>query len=193
MRASLLILCLLGILVGLCGCNSYSRVVKLPIAVAAITSEQEALANSLRSLTKQPLARMGSYLDAVDDARRRLKADPTDPTARADYNFAVARVIEVMDSEGLEPWEAPVSLPSKGGGDWQLTLTAPDPRPEYHPSNFEIVAADRYRFRGKLVGERTIKDGLGAPVVVIGKDLDFTAYDEFALGEQVHYGLTVLI
>ena len=193
MRASLPTLRLLGIVLLVGGCSNYSKVVKLPVSDVTITKDQEELTESLKPLAKQPLTRLAAYLDAADIARWQLQADPNDTHARADYNFAVSRILEIIDSEDLAPWEAPVSCRSQGGGEWSLSLTPPDPRPEYHPSNFEVISADRYEFKGKLVGERSVKAGLGAPVVVIGKDLDFTEFDEFALGEQVHYGMTVVI
>jgi hypothetical protein len=193
MQASFSFLALLGVGLSLGGCSSYSKVVKLPLSDVTITEAQEALIKSLKPFAKQPLTRLGSYLDSANAARSKLKAEPTDALAQADYNFAVSRIMEIIESEDLAPWEAPVSCRSKEGGEWRLSLTPPDPRPEYQPSNFEVVLADRYKFKGKLVGERAVKQGLGAPVVVIGRDLDFTEFDEFALGEQVYYGLTVLI
>ena len=193
MQVSLPILCLLGTVLLHGGCSNYSRVAKLPLSAVTITKEQEALAKSLKPFAKQPMAQLGCYLDAANVARLRLKAEPGDPLAQADYNFAVSRILEIIDSEDLAPWEAPLSCRCRDGGEWSLSLTPPDPRPEYHPSNLDAVSADRYKFRGKLVGERAIKQGLGAPVVVIGKDLDFTEFDEFVLGPQVHYGLTVMI
>ena len=193
MQKSLSIICLAGIVLLLDGCNSYSRVVKLPVSAVTVTKEQEALTKSLKSFANQPLARMGRYLDAANAARLRLKTEPTDALAQADYNFAVSRILEIIDGEKLAPWEAPVSCRSREGGEWSLSFTPPDPRPEYHPSNFDAVSADRYIFRGSLVGKRAIKQGLGAPVVVIGRDLDFTEFDEFVQGKQVYYGLTVMI
>jgi len=193
MQASHPILYLLGMALFLSGCNNYSKVVKRPVSAVAITKEQAALTNSLKPFAKQPRVRLGFYLDAANAARVKLKAEPTDTLAQADYNFAVSRILEIVDSEGLAPWEAPVSCRSEDGGEWSLSLTPPDPRPEYHPSNFEAVSADRYKFRGKLVRESEVKPGLGAPVVVTGKDLDFTEFDEFALGKQVYYGMTLVI
>lgn len=193
MQASLPIQCLLGIALFLGGCTSYSKVVKLPVSAAIVTKQQEALTKSLKPFANQPLERLGGYLDAANAARLRLKAGPGDTLAQADYNFAVSRILEIIESEDLAPWEAPISCRSMTGGEWSLSLKPPDPRPEYHPSNFEIISADRYKFKGKLVRERVVKPGLGAPAVVIGRDLDFTQFDEFALGAQVYYGLTVLI
>jgi hypothetical protein len=42
----------------------------------------------------------------------RLKGNPSDNRARADYNFAVARVFEVINDAGLQPWKTPLQCPS---------------------------------------------------------------------------------
>jgi pimeloyl-ACP methyl ester carboxylesterase len=177
----------------LAGCAHYSKVQKRSVEHATTTAEQQALVKSLKALESKPLAKLGLLLDDVDATRHRLAANPSDTLAQSDYNFAVSRIMEIIEDDHLTPWDAPVACVSPNGIEWSLSLTPPDPRPEYSPSNFEILPADRYDFKGKLVGERILKLGLGAPVVVVGKDLDFTKYDQFAQGKQVFYGLTATV
>lgn len=176
------------------GCAHYSKVSeKKRASDVAVTAEQKALALSQERLKKQPRARIAAYLDAANAARIKLAANPNDTLLRSDYNFAVARVVEIIEAENFTPWDAPLVCDSPANTKWSLRLTAPDPRPEYHPSNFQILPTDRYDFKGKLVGERVTNQGLGAPVVVIGKDHDYTKIDTFAQGKQVYYGFTALI
>jgi len=177
----------------LAGCAHYSTVEEIPVARVTNTSGQKALASALKGLESRPLERLGILLDAADTTRAKLLESPLDTIAQADYNFAVSRIMETIEDADLAPWDAPVSCPSGREGEWSLRLTPPDPRPQYSPANFRILPADRYAFKGKLVGERILKQGLGAPVVVVGKDLDFTKDDEFAQGKQVFYGLTAII
>ncbi len=148
---------------------------------------------SLKALSDQPLARIGRYLDTANAARLQLGSDPTDTLAQADYNFAAGRIVEIIEDHGLAPWDAPLSCRSGDGGEWSLRLPPPDPRPEYHPSRFEIRPTDRYKFRGKLVRERIVKQGLGAPVVAVGRDLDLAKIDPFAPPTHVFYGVTAVI
>ena len=157
------------------------------------TSEQKMLLNSAKALGDQSLRQIGLYLDSANVARAKLAEQPTDSLAQSDYNFAVARIVEIIGKKDLEPWGTPLACPSGNEAQWTLSLTPPDPRPEYHPSNFEIFPTDRYDFKGTLVGERSVRAGLGAPVVVQGKDLDFTKFDQFAQGDRVFYGMTALI
>ena len=74
-----------------------------------------------------------------------------------------------------------------------LSLDPRGPHEKFDPSDFEMLPADLFEFEGKLVGERVPKPGLGAPLVVAGKDRDFTEVDEFAQGKQIFYGLTASI
>lgn len=174
------------------GCAKESVAVKRSAAAVATSGEQRAVLRSANRLRNEPKAQLGRYLDAAAAARSRMAASPDDVSARADYNFAIARIVEIVEVEDFEPWKAPIACPSDSGATWNLVLPPPDPRPEYHPSKFEILPADRYDFRGKLVGERKVKDGLGAPTVVVGRDFDFTENDQFAQGKQVYYGLTAV-
>ncbi|MCF6313682.1 MAG: alpha/beta fold hydrolase [Verrucomicrobiales bacterium] len=172
-------------------CTQYSKVYKRPIFRVASTSEQKSLYRKAQS--KDPLARIGSYLDTANSARLKLLADHNDSQAQSDYNFAVARIVEVIEAEGYSPWEQALTCPAATGKPWQLSLKPPDPRPEYHPSNFHILPTDRFAFKGKLINKAHLVEGMGAPVTVIGNDLDFTKFDPFAQGKSIYYGFTTII
>jgi hypothetical protein len=177
----------------LTNCSQYSKVKTLPISAITVTAEQKALAGSLGSLSKKPIQRLGHLLDAANSARAELRARPSDSLALSDYNFAVSRIVELIQEESLTPWSAPVIAPAAGGEAWSMRLTPPDPRPEFHPSKFLILPSDRFEFTGKLVGTRMIKQGLGAPIVVQGDDLDLSRVDEFVQGKHIFYGLTAVL
>ncbi|MGI9239757.1 MAG: esterase/lipase family protein [Verrucomicrobiales bacterium] len=177
----------------LSGCSTYSKSTQKSASALTVTAEQRDLQKTLQQLSAQPMVRLGVLLDAVEVARQRLAESPGDALIQSNYNFAVSRIVEIVETQNLTPWEAPVACRSSSGREWSLGLVPPDPRPEYHPSNFEILPADRYDFKGTLIGERSIKQGLGAPVIAVGKDLDFTKIDQFALGKRVFYGLTAIV
>lgn len=176
----------------LAGCTTYSRVQDNSLSEIVVTAEQRELAARIKPLEGAPKEKIGLLLDAADEARGRLKKNPTDTLAQSDYNFAVSRVLETIDAARMTPWDAPITFPSSRGKPWVVTLPPPDPRPEYHPSNFRMQPADRHSFRGELVGERILKQGLGAPLVATGRDIDFTTFDQFAQGSSVYYGFTAV-
>ncbi len=178
----------------LAGCAQYSKVFETRrTSDLAVTESQLSLARARENLRSRPIEQLGHYLDAANDARLRLASDPRNTLLRSDYNFAVARVIDIISEQKLQPWDTAVAAPSESGSPWRLRLTPPFPQPQYHPRHFQFTPSDRYNFRGKLVGERVLKEGLGAPLVVAGKDLDYVKIDKFAQGRNVYYGLTALI
>ena len=185
---------LLAFAVLLCGCVRYSEVRFIRnTASLANTAEQKQLALAQNRLSRDPLAQLGAYLDAADATRRQLARNPQNAVLRSDYNFAVARVMDIVYDHDLAPWDRPVVAPSAGGKPWRLTLTPPSKEKHFHPSLFEFRPSDRYDFRGKLVGDRVLKQGLGAPLVVAGRKVDYTKLDPFAQGKNVYYGMTALV
>lgn len=185
-------LLILPLLLG--GCAQYSKVFETRrTSDLAVTESQLTLARAQERLRAHPIEQLGHYLDAANDARLQLAANPRSTKLRSDYNFAVARVIDIISEQKLQPWDTAVTAPSQSGASWRLRLTPPFPQPEYHPRHFQFTPSDRYNFRGKLVGERVLKEGLGAPLVVAGRDMDYVKIDKFAQGRNVYYGLTALI
>jgi hypothetical protein len=67
----------------------------------------------------------------------------------------------------------------------------PDPRPQWNPALYEFIPADQFDVRGKYVSERTVRKGLGAPLVAIGRSAYERARSEFSL-PRVYYGVTAV-
>lgn len=181
----------LSMVVLLSGCAQYSSVHKQRRTEnLATTAVQQAVVKSVEKLPNDPLIQLGGYLDAANAARLRLASNPKDVLSQSDYNFAVARIVEIVSDKRLKPWEERLICPSATGVPWKLGLIAPNARPQFHPSRLEFASTDRLSFRGKLVGERSAMTGLGAPVVAIGKDLDPIRTDALGQTENLFYGLT---
>lgn len=186
-------LCLTGAALLLSACSQYSKVHELPVSAVTTTGEQKALYKSLKPLGKYPRAQLGLYLDSADKARRQLAAKPSDPLARANYNFAVARIVEIINKENLTPWEAPVVCASGEASPWSLSLKPSSQSQKGNLPHYEILPADRFDFKGKLVGQRKLKEGLGAPVIAVAKGVDFAKVNKPAEGGKLRfYGLTAV-
>jgi pimeloyl-ACP methyl ester carboxylesterase len=183
------ILC--GLVLGTTGCKTYSTVSTRHLSYAAATPAGAMIAETLDQTALPAPAQLGGYLDAAARAGEALKTDPGDLQARRDYNFAVSRVMETVHQAGLEPWKTPVRCPGRDG-EWVFSYNAAE-HPDREPSLFRILPADRYEFKGRLVKDRTVKDGLGAPLVVTSRGFDPTAIDPFAQGRQLYYGMTAVI
>jgi len=182
---------LLGLVLATTSCTNYSTVSQVQPAYRSPTPAGQLIATSLRQPAPQPLVQIGHYLDAAAAAGSVLEKHPDNTQARLDYNFAVARIFGIIDTGGLEPWKAPLLCPGASQA-WNFSLKR-DPQPTRNPSNFKIQPADIYQFKGSLIVQRTIKDGLGAPLVVMSKDINPEKLDPFAQGKHVYYGMTGLV
>lgn len=184
-------LVLLGLVLATAACKTYSTVSTKRLTYEAATPAGEIIAAALQRPARDPAVQLGAYLDAAARAGEVLRATPGDRQARTDYNFAVSRVMEVVHNAGMEPWKTPVRCPG-AGGEWTFSYQPAD-RPERDPALFRILPADRYEFKGRLISERTVKEGLGAPLVVTSKGGAPVAFDSFAQSKNFYYGMTVVL
>ena len=157
--------------ISLAGCGAYSTVKeRRPLFRAvsnasALTSSESTILGALRE-RRRPLIALEGYLSALEATTRQLTQNPNDAEAIRDYNFALARVFTIIRNARLDPWTQPLTVPGANGG---FILThRPDPRPNWNPALYEFTPADQFDVHGKYVSERTLRDGLGAPLVAIG-------------------------
>lgn len=133
---------------------------------------------------------LGQWVDATREAYRELEKKPEDQVARDAYNFALARVVGILGKQGLKPWEKPVTLST---GDTPIKITwQKDPRKTWNPDLYSFLPADEFDVRGIYVTQRSVKPGVGAPLVAIGKERNPDYRAEFA-PPRTYYGITVLM
>jgi len=157
---------------------------------SALTPVEQDIDSAQRKEKAKPLAALGEYLEAAQGAAKLLERNPGDAQARADYNFAVARVLGTLKQSKLNAWTRPLSVPAPGGG--YVLSVKQDPRPNWNPLLYTFVPADEFDVKGKYVNDRTIKDGLGAPIVAIGREMTKDARENFA-PPRAFYGVTAVI
>ena len=178
------------------GCAQYATVSETkprfrPIraTVGALASVERSIAGALKSERRNPMAALGGYLAAADTASQQLVKDPKDATARTDYNFAVARVITTIRDAKLDPWTQPLHLPAADGG--YVLDYRHDKRKEWNPALYRLTPADQFDVRGTYVSKRSIKEGVGAPLVAVGLDKNLDARKNFAI-PRTYYGVTAV-
>jgi pimeloyl-ACP methyl ester carboxylesterase len=182
----------LGLIIGVSSCSHYASVKEKPPVYESSTPAGQVITQAQKDPADQPTVQIGRYLDAAAAASAVLEKNPGDARARADYNFAVARIFEAVNEAGLEPWKAAVVCPG-AGTKWVFSMKS-DSRPERNLSNYKLVPADRYQFKGKLVVQDSTKKGIGAPLIAVAKgEIDATQIDRFAQGKHVYYGMTGLV
>ena len=187
------ILAFLPLVLSLASCTSYSEVKeRKPEFHKVAGPPSEAHSSIMRSMkigSHDPVAALAGYLSAADISSQGLARNPKDAQAMSDYNFAVARIVSTIQDAKLDPWNQPMSIPSVNG---PYTLTRkPDPRPQRNPALYDFTPADQFDVGGSYVTKRSVKSGLGAPVVAVGKEERKDAKKDFAM-QRIYYGVTAI-
>ncbi len=182
---------LLGVGLAATSCSTYSSFSEKRPNYHAVTPAGQMIVQAMKQPSKQHEVQMGKFIDAAGAAGAILEKQPGDIQARQDYNFAIGRLFEVIEESGFQPWKTPVNCPGASGV-WKFSMTY-DGKPEHDPAHLRIMPADRFQFEGKLVKQRTMKDGLGAPMIIATKGFDPTKFDPFIQGKHVYYGVTEVL
>ncbi len=159
----------------LTSCSQIATVKQTTPRLAVIGTKERQLAPAERQLSdaqevqrSDPSRALGGYLESAEQALDRLLRDPSDKQALGLYNFSVARSIQVIESAQLNPWDRAITVPSPKGS---YSLTTLRPRgPDRDPGAYKIIPADSLVVSGSYFGRRTTIDGLGAPLVVVGRE-----------------------
>lgn len=101
-----------------------------------------------------------------------LQRNPEDQAARQLYNYAVARLIGVLEDGAINPWERPVPVAAGGEKPWQLSY-----RPGGHsaetarrrPSDYRLIPCDTLDIQGRSFQTRYATGGLGAALVAVAR------------------------
>jgi pimeloyl-ACP methyl ester carboxylesterase len=188
-------LCVLGNALILAGCASpyaevshvHPHLTGVP-GVGLLAAAERALTKAMHEERAKPLVALADCLTALQASSRELERDPTNSTAARDYNFGIARIFQIVHEAKLDPWSAPLTIPSPAG---DFTLThKPDLRPEWNPALYEFTPADEFDVGGKYVNERTTRFGIGAPIVAVEREPKNRRAD-FA-PSRIFYSVTVL-
>jgi pimeloyl-ACP methyl ester carboxylesterase len=185
------------VVLSLAGCAEYASVSEkrpefrpLRSTAGTLISAERCINCALSEKKDKPLESLGELLAAAQAAETQLARDPKDTAARDAYNFAVSRVFGTIKQAKLDPWSHPLRVPS-AGGEFQLTHRH-DARKLWNPALYDFTPADQYDFHGKYVADRSLRQGVGAPLVAVGREIRKDASQEFAI-PRVYYGVTALI
>lgn len=178
------------------GCANYASAIAKKPAHTACTLEACTLAghcivSAYEHPAADPKVQIGRYLDAAAMAAKDLQAGTPDPASLADYNFATGRIFEILHDQGLHPGSTPLLCPGENRV-WKFSLK-PGTCPRDDLAQYDILPSDRYEFRGSFVRKRTIKEGMGAPLIATSSGIEATETDPFTLNRKNYYGLTGVI
>jgi len=179
------------------GCTQYATVhQKRPefrpssSTTASIQPVEKSIFEGLKVQRRAPMEALENYLSAADNASQQLQKNPSGTEARDAYNFAVSRLITTLEDAKLDAWTKPLQVPSQTGG---YVITTPVAKQKIaNPALYNFTPVDQFDVKGTYVSERTVKPGVGAPLVAIGKEQRKDAKEEFALA-QTYYGITAVV
>src|SRR5215831_20899860 len=165
------------------------RFIPLASGAGPLTNAETGIVKAMRIDRRDPLGALGEYLSAAETALEQLRRSPSDQTTRNTYNFAVGRIIATTRDAKLDPWTQPLRVPGRDG---EFVLThKPDPRPQWNPALYDFTPADQFDVRGTYLTERIARDGIGAPVVAVGREVNEEAGANFS-PSRVYYGVTAI-
>jgi pimeloyl-ACP methyl ester carboxylesterase len=185
----------LGIALTLASCAPYAEVsprkpsLTGPPGSEPLASAERELDAAIREHRSQPLEAAGHCLDALQAITRELRRDPANATGIRDYDFAIARLFQIIHDAKLDPWTKPLTVPGPQG-DFVLSHK-PDPRPEWNPSLYEFTPADEFDVGGKYVTERVERPGIGSPIVAVEREHNENHREHFA-PSRIFYSVTVV-
>ncbi len=157
--------------------------------VKALVAVENKISEAVKNNVRDPMGSLAVYLTSAEAASKQLSLDPNGEEARVDYNFAVARIFSAIKSGKLDPWTKPLTIPTESG---PMVLTRrPDTRVAWNPALYDFTPADQFDVGGTYVKERVIKEGVGAPIVAIGRENNKTFRQDFAI-PRIYYGVTAV-
>ena len=182
----------------LAGCSTYSKVSEkrpryqpLGVATGAVTKAEAEIVEALRRERRDPLAALGGYLTAAETASHQLQRNPRDRRAQHEYNFAVARIVATIREAKLDPWTQPLRVPARRR---RISCSRTGPTRARNGIRRSTISRRRISSTSTALtsASDTRKEGLGAPIVAIGREMNKEARTNFSL-PRIYYGVTAVI
>src|SRR6476659_9576104 len=113
--------CLLACAFLVASCGRYAEVshVQPHLAGAAgtgpLAEAERAMAKAMQEERTQPMRALGDCLLALQAATRELEHNSNNAIALRDYDFGIARIFQIIHGARLDPWNAPLTVPSSNG------------------------------------------------------------------------------
>lgn len=194
---ALLLLALPALALPQISCSTYAKVSEKrpgfhPISntVGTLASVETGILQALTEEKNAPEKALAGFLESASLAQDQLIKNPADKAAWNAYNFAVSRIFGTLRARNITPWVKPASIPSSRG-DFLLTYR-PHPDAKYDPSQYELTPADQFNIEGTYVTKHETKEGIGAPIVAVGKEDNRNARADYA-NARTYYGITGII
>lgn len=172
------------------GCAQIATVKQTTPHLAVSGPPEQQLKRAARAQQTDPLQALGSYLETAHSAFDDLSRKPNDRQARDLYNFSVARAVEVIEVANLHPWDRPLEVAAPGGT-YHLSAVR-NPNPNRDPANYDLTPTDSLAIGGTYFDRRVTLEGIGAPVVAVGREQKEDFRQNFA-SKRLYAAATAII
>jgi pimeloyl-ACP methyl ester carboxylesterase len=179
---------------GWCGCAHLATVKvtrpDLPTATASDEQLKDARQHLVAAGREQSLDSLGSDLSAARLSLNVLEQRPANLSAQNIYNFSIARAVQDIERENLQPWRQPINISTD---DDKYVLTSARPvDSEHDPSRYDLFPTDSLKLSGRFFKTRSVVAGVGAPLVAVGRAENPQFREEFKL-RRVYAPVTAAI
>jgi pimeloyl-ACP methyl ester carboxylesterase len=140
---------------------------------------------------RDPQAALYRNLEIASRTWVDLSRDPNDSTARLQYNFAVARLVSLLQATGKMEGAGAVTI-GTGAHTFRLTFTS-DLKGFIDPRNCRFVPADELAISGTYYQQRVRREGIGAPVLASIDTPVENARAQFLVSDKIYYGVTAIL
>jgi pimeloyl-ACP methyl ester carboxylesterase len=156
---------------GWCGCAHLAtvKITRPRIPSSGVSEDQLTIAKQHLAAAEraQPLVALGDDLSAAQLSLNILEQRPSDSSAQSVYNFSAARAVQNVERANLQPWRQATNVPFNQGS---FLLTTPKPAdPGHDPGRYELFPTDSLKIGGTFFKTRALINGIGAPLVAIGR------------------------
>jgi pimeloyl-ACP methyl ester carboxylesterase len=154
---------------GCCGCAHLATVKTTQPRIPTIAANEHELTVAKQHLAtaerSQLLVALGDDLSAAKISLNVLEQRPNDYAAQSVYNFSVARAVENVGRARIQPWQHQIEIDSG-----KFSLRSPKPIDvEHDPSRYDLFPVDSLKIGGKFFKTRSWVNGIGAPLVAVGR------------------------
>ena len=140
---------------------------------------------------RDPQAAIYRDLEIASRAWSDLSRDPNDSSARLLYNYAVARLVSLLQATGEMQRAGAVTI-GTGAQSFKLTFTS-DLKSFADPRNFRFVPADELAISGTYYQQRVRREGIGAPLLASLDTPVENARAQFLVSTKIYYSITALL
>jgi pimeloyl-ACP methyl ester carboxylesterase len=140
---------------------------------------------------RNPEAAIYRNLEIASRAWSDLSRNPNDSSARAQYNYAVARLVSLLQATGKMEQAGAVTIGS-GAQAFRLTFTS-DLKAFIDPRNCRFVPADELAISGTYYQQRVRREGIGAPLLASLDTPVENARAQFLVPTKIYYSVTAIL